>query len=185
MRLRTIIAIPAATALLALPAIALGHAPLASSTPAAGANLDTAPTSVTLTFSGDSNGELDPDGSSFTVTDADGKALATGKVDLDVAARNVMTADVSITDPGVYTVKWTSESADGATLDGAFSFGYKATAAIPAATGGEDDDHGGSPDTSIGAAGPQPLAPLAPIGALMLLTAAGLLVRRQLAVPVR
>ncbi len=184
MRLRTILAIPAATALLAVPAIALGHAPLASSTPAAGANLDTAPTSVTLTFSGDSNGELDPAGSSFTVTDAAGKSIGSGKVDLTVAARNVMTADVSITAPGVYTVKWTSVSSDGATLNGSFSFGYKTSETIPAASGGEDD-HAGTPDTSITPPQGQPVTGTSALGVLLLLAGGGLIVRRALVTRVR
>ena len=60
----------------ALPAAAAAHAELESSTPAAGANLDTAPTTVTLTFSE----ELKPDGSSFTVKDADGHEVGSGEL---------------------------------------------------------------------------------------------------------
>ncbi|HET8586547.1 MAG TPA: copper resistance CopC family protein [Candidatus Limnocylindria bacterium] len=177
--IRRLLAVPAAAALLAIPAIAAAHAPLESSTPAPGANLDTAPTRVTLTFGGDSGGELSPDGSSFTVTDAGGATVGTGKVDLSVADRNVMSADVTISDPGIYTVKWTSQSIDGASLSGSFSFGYKATAAIPAASGGEDHDHeGGTPDTAVSTP-TGGSAPLAVLGAL-LLVASGTLAGRQL-----
>lgn len=178
--LRRLLAVPTAVALLAIPAIAAAHAPLDSSTPAAGANLDTPPTRVTLTFGGDSGGELNPDGSSFTVTNAGGATVGTGKVDLTVADRNVMSADVTISDPGIYTVKWTSQSIDGASLSGSFSFGYKATEAIPAASGGEDHDHdGGTPDTSVAVPTGTGSAPLAILGGL-LLVASGTLVGRQL-----
>jgi methionine-rich copper-binding protein CopC len=170
MPFRRILALPAALLLVAIPAIASAHAELASSTPAAGANLDSPPTKVTLTFSGDANGELDPSGSSFTVTDAAGKNLATGQVDLSVADRNVMTADVSISEPGVYTVKWTSKSSDGASLSGSFSFGYKASAAIPEPSGGHEHE---TPNTSVAPSGNG--APLAPMGFALIGLALGLL----------
>jgi methionine-rich copper-binding protein CopC len=183
---RRLLAVPTAVALLAIPAIAAAHAPLQTSTPAAGANLDTAPSKVTLTFSGDSGGELNPDGSKFTVTSAAGATVGTGKVDLNVADRNVMTGDVTITDPGVYTVKWTSQSIDGASLDGSFSFGYKATEAIPAASGGEDHDHdGGTPDTSVAVTPAGGSASLAALGSLLLLASGALLTRRLLSIRAR
>ena len=56
MRTRVLLAATLGGALLALPAVASAHAPLESSTPKAGDNLDTAPSTVTLTFAG----ELDP-----------------------------------------------------------------------------------------------------------------------------
>jgi methionine-rich copper-binding protein CopC len=143
MRTRLIAALTLATALLSLPAIVAAHAPLTSSSPKDGERLDSAPTKVTLTF----GGELDPDGSSFKVTDAHGATIATGSVDLTVADRNVMTVDVSISDPGIYTVNYVSKSIDGAVLNGSYSFGYQTDATIPAATGG-DDDHD-APDTAI------------------------------------
>lgn len=144
MRSRLTLIVALVTLLLALPAVASAHAPLTSSSPQAGEKLDTAPDAVTLTF----GGELDPDGSSFTVKDPGGTTIATGSVDLTVADRNVMIADVSISDPGVYTVNYLSKSIDGAELDGSFSFGFQTDAAIPAATGGDDDDHD-APDTAM------------------------------------
>jgi methionine-rich copper-binding protein CopC len=170
MPFRRILALPAALLLVAIPAIASAHAELASSTPAAGANLDTPPTKITLTFSGDANGELDPSGSSFTVTDAAGKTLATGQVDLSVADRNVMTADVSISEPGVYTVKWTSKSSDGASLSGSFSFGYKASATTPEPSGGHEHE---TPNTSVALTANE--GPLAPVGFALIGLALGLL----------
>jgi methionine-rich copper-binding protein CopC len=171
MRSRIMFSAAVAAMLLAVPALASAHAPLTGSSPKAGESLDTAPTKVTLTF----KSELDPDGSSFSVADADGTKIATGSVDLTVADRNVMAADLSISAPGVYTVDYVSKSIDGAVLTGTFSFGYQTDASIPAATGGDDDDDHG-PDTALDA--PSPLAPLAPIGVLLLLGAGTLLVRR-------
>jgi len=175
MRIRLILAATLAGALLALPAVASAHAPLESSTPKAGERLDTAPTSVTLTF----GGELDPDGSSFSVKAADGTEVGTGELDLTVADRNVLIGDVSISDPGVYTVAWTSKSIDGAVLTGTFSFGFDTDATIPGATGGEDDDEDhDAPNTAL----PAPQPPLMAITGVLLLAAAGGLVLRRVVV---
>jgi len=120
----------------ALPAAAVAHSELESSTPAAGANLDTAPASVTLNFSE----ELRPRRSSFTVKDANGHEVGSGDVDLNVADRNVMTGDVTITEPGVYAVTYSVVAGDGDASGGTFSFGYKATELIPGTTTQEDPD---------------------------------------------
>ncbi len=168
MRNRTILSAAFATVLLAVPALAAAHAPLTESSPKASDKLDTAPTEVTLTF----GGELDPDGSSFKVTDAGGADVGNGTVDLAVADRNVMTAKVTITDPGIYTVSYVSTSIDGATLDGTFSFGYKTDSTVPAATGGDDD----APDAALSS--PTSSALLALIGVLLLLGGASLATRR-------
>lgn len=175
MRTRLILAATLAGALLALPAVASAHAPLESSTPKAGERLDTAPTTVTLTF----GGELDPDGSSFSVKAADGTTVGTGEIDLSVADRNVLSGDVSITDAGVYTVDWISKSIDGATLKGEFSFAFNTDAKIPGATGGEDDDEDhDAPNTAL----PAPQPPLMGVAGLLLLAAAGGLVLRRVVV---
>lgn len=168
MRNRTILAVAIATALLALPALAIAHAPLTESSPKAGAMLHSAPTSVTLTF----GGELDPAGSSFIVSAGGGTKVATGSVDLTIADRNVMTAALTITDPGIYTVSYVSKSIDGAVLNGTFSFGYRTGAAIPAPTGGDDD----GPDTAVGS--PAVPSPVALVGMLLILVAASLAARR-------
>jgi methionine-rich copper-binding protein CopC len=168
MRIRPVLASVSIAALLAaLPAIAAAHAELESSTPEAGENLHTAPTEVTLTFSE----ELDPDGSSFTVVDADGHEVGTGEVDLTVADRNVMTGDVRITDAGVYAVKYTVVAADGHESRGSISFGYNAAEAIPGST---TDDQ---PDTAI----PGPSLSLASVVGWLLLALAGVLGVRRVA----
>ena len=158
----------ATAALLAIPAVASAHVELISSSPEAGANLDTAPTEVTVTF----DDELDPDHSTFTVTDADGNEVGSGEVDLTVADRNVLRGDVSVSDPGVYTVSYTVAGVDGHEIEGTFSFGYNTDAAIPEPTGGEHDE---DPDTALPYGQPSPL-PV--VGALLIGLAAVLGVRR-------
>lgn len=166
-----IIGVVATTAaLLAMPAAVLGHVELVSSSPAVGENLDTAPTEVTVTF----DDELDPDLSSFSVTDADSTEVGTGEVDLTVADRNMLTGSVTITDPGVYTVTYTVAGVDGHSIEGTFSFGYDADEVIPLPSGGEDEEN---PDTALPRA---PLPLLAILGAL-LLVAGGVLGARRLA----
>jgi methionine-rich copper-binding protein CopC len=153
------------TALLALPAVALGHVELTDSSPAAGENLDSAPTEVTITF----DDELDPGLSSFTVTDADGNEVGSGEVDLTVADRNVLRGSVSISDPGVYTVGYSVAGIDGHQIGGAFSFGYNAEDDIPEPT---EEEH---PDTAL----PRREIPLTPmLGGILLLLGLLLGVRR-------
>jgi len=158
----------AAVALLAAPAVASAHVELISSSPEAGANLDSAPTEVTVTF----DDELDPDHSTFTVTDADDNEVGSGEVDLTVADRNVMRGAVTVSDPGVYTVSYTVAGVDGHEIEGTFSFGYDTDATIPEPTGGEHDE---GPDTALPYGQPSPL-PV--VGALLIGVAALLGVRR-------
>ncbi|HET6380138.1 MAG TPA: copper resistance CopC family protein [candidate division Zixibacteria bacterium] len=141
-----------AAALAAIPAVAAAHVHLVSTTPEAGANLDEAPTEVTIEF----DGELDPDHSSFTVTDADGTEVGSGAVDLTVADRNVLTGAVTITEPGVYTVAWEVTGLDGHAISGTFSFGFDTDEAIPEPTEGEEHEEG-SPDTAMALPGPEPM----------------------------
>jgi methionine-rich copper-binding protein CopC len=167
---RTLIAAAATLALLAVPAAAAAHVELVSSTPAAGDNLDTTPTEVTVTF----DDELDPDRSGFTVTDAGGNEVGNGEVDLTVADRNVLTGAVTITDPGVYTVTYTVAGLDGHEVEGTLSFGYNADEEIPGPTGGEEHE---GPDTAL----PAPELPLTAVGGALLLGLAAALAVRRLA----
>jgi methionine-rich copper-binding protein CopC len=164
---RWALGIAATSALLAAPVAVLGHVELISSSPESGDNLDAAPTDVTITF----DDELDPDLSSFTVTDADGGDIGGGEVDLTVADRNVMTGAVSIADPGIYTVAYMVAGIDGHAIDGTFSFGFNALQQIPEPTGGEE-----APDTAM----PAPEPPLAQLcGGLLLGLAVLISVRRR------
>lgn len=165
---RLLLIITATAALLAVPAVTSAHVELISSSPEAGANLDAAPDEVTVTF----DDELDPDHSTFTVTDADGNEVGSGEVDLTVADRNVMLGDVTISDPGIYTVSYTVAGVDGHEIDGTFSFGFNTDETIPDPTGGEHDE---GPDTALPYRQPSPL-PL--VGALLIGLAAVLGLRR-------
>ena len=118
---------------------AAAHVELISSSPAPGANLSTPPTEVTITF----DDELDPDLSTFTVTGPGSIEVGIGAVDLTVADRNLLSGPVAITDPAVYTVTYSVAGVDGHQLHGSFSFGYRATTAIPEPTSDE------SPDTAM------------------------------------
>ena len=158
----------AAGALLAIPAAASAHVELISSSPEAGDNLDSAPTEVAVTF----DDELDPDHSTFTVADADGNEVGSGEVDLTVADRNVMRGDVTISDPGVYTVSYRVAGVDGHEIEGTFSFGFNTEDTIPDSTGGEHDE---GPDTALPYRQPSPL-PM--VGMLLIGLAAALGVRR-------
>lgn len=167
----------AALALIAVPTVVAAHADLESSTPEAGANLDTAPTEVVLTFSG----ELDP-ASTFVVTDAEGTTVGEGELDLDVAERNVVSGTVDISEPGVYTVAWTAVSIDGHPEEGSFEFGFQSDAAAPPPSDDHHDGEAESPDTALPAPGGPDLALVA--GLLLIVGAASLTVRRVLAVEV-
>ncbi len=163
---RTLRAVLAAGILLVASTSAVrAHVELVASSPIVGSNLPVAPTEVTITF----DDELDPDLSSFTVVDSSDVEVGSGEVDLTVADRTVMEGPVTITTPGVYTVRYTVAGHDGHPLDGTFSFGYQATSPIPDPTAEE-------PDAAMRAPGPGPIFVL--IGALLLTLAATLAVRR-------
>ena len=138
---------------------ASAHVVLLSSSPAASANLSTAPTEVTITF----DDELDPDLSSFTVTGPGSTEVGSGEVDLTIADRNVMAGAVTITAPGVYTVTYDVAGVDGHELTGTFSFGYQAATTIPDPTSDE------GPDTAMRE--PQPGTGSILLGACLLLAA--------------
>ena len=145
------------------------HVELITSSPAAGANLPTAPTEVTITF----DDELDPDLSSFTVADASSVEVGGGEVDLTVADRNVMAGPVTITEPGVYTVTYHVAGVDGHELEGSFSFGFKASTTIP------DPSSDEGPDTAMRE--PDRGSGLVLLAALLLAASAFILGRRAVA----
>jgi copper resistance protein C len=137
---RSLVALLAAAFLIAISAsAAAAHVVLQSSSPAAGANLQAAPSTVTITF----DDELDPDLSNFSVTGPGTASVGGGSVDLTIADRNVMTGPVTITEPGVYTVTYNVAGVDGHQLVGSFGFGYRTALAIPSPT------HGEGPDTAM------------------------------------
>ncbi|MEO5986939.1 MAG: copper resistance protein CopC [Candidatus Limnocylindria bacterium] len=164
MPIRSVAAATAVLSALALaPTTALAHIGLASSTPTDGSTLDEAPDEVRLIF----DGELAPDGSGFTVVDAQGSTAGTGTLDLDVADRNEVGGRVTITAGGTYTVNWTATSFDGHVEEGQLRF------SVDLGTDGQ------TPDTAVGGQGDS----LTVIGALLVLGALCLATRRVEARP--
>jgi methionine-rich copper-binding protein CopC len=111
---RSVAAVALATVcLLLLPGIVLGHAELATMTPADKSTVPP-PTEIVATFTEN----LDPSGSNLAVVDSGGKVLAQGGT-VDATDKKQMTLDLSTTplSPGSYTIRWTSKSADDGDLD--------------------------------------------------------------------
>jgi methionine-rich copper-binding protein CopC len=168
-RLRRVVAATAAAlAMASIPLAASAHVELVSSSPDPGANLQAAPTRVTLTF----DGELEPTRSGFTVSDHHGEEVGSGGVDLEVADRNVMTGPLSISEPGVYTIEWSALGVDGHMISGSFSFGYASDEEIPGAAPSNGHD---SPDTALPRARPDTLT----VAGLLLVALAGLAAVRR------
>lgn len=127
----------ALVAALGAPWVVLAHAELESSTPADGATLTEAPTEIRLVF----DGELIPNGTSLTVTDASGSVVAEGELDLDVAERNEVAAALQVTRSGTYSVAWSAASLDGHVEEGVLAFTIEPAAeAEPPDTAIEADD---------------------------------------------
>ena len=102
--------------------LALAHAGLLSSNPAAGATLGAAPTEITLMFSERPVPAL----SSIIVADAHGNAYQTARPEL--ATGDLLTLEVPVRTlaRGVYTVKWRVDSAvDGHATTGGYQFGVQ------------------------------------------------------------
>jgi methionine-rich copper-binding protein CopC len=133
--------VAATTIVLAAPALVLGHVHLESTTPEAADDLDDPPGEVVIEF----DGELNPDGSGFTVHGPGEVEVGTGEVDLSVADRNILRGDVTITEPGIYTVEYSVVGDDGHEVAGEFSFGYQASEPVPQPT----DDDGHHPATAV------------------------------------
>jgi len=111
----------------ALPTIALAHAHLEESDPAAGATLTTTPYTLTATFSE----EIDPEASSLVVERPDGSAVVEGGVSADDPT--MMTAELPLLEPGEYVVRWTTVTPDDNGVErGTYTFNV--AAAAPSAT---------------------------------------------------
>jgi len=117
-----IIGVAMLAALAAAPQLASAHARYKSSTPAAGAVVDTAPPEVVITFTEDIqkvSGTYN-----ITVTDANGAQANSAPAVIDEQDRSKMSVQVpSNLPPGRYVVHWNNVSdADGDPFAGAFSF---------------------------------------------------------------
>jgi len=103
--------------------IASAHAELASSDPAAGAKLTSAPTKVTLVFSEEISDKATD--SFFTVADASGAEVGKGQLDnTDLDHKTLSGTLKSGLGNGVYTVTWqTITPDDNGKSNGSFKFG--------------------------------------------------------------
>lgn len=114
-------AVLAAVAILATAAPATAHDQLLESDPGDGEHLDAAPSSVTMTFSGELL-VLDEStaGAVVLVVDAEGEDWATGEV--EVRGRNVTAALRTDMPDGGYQVRWQVVSEDGHPIAGVIPF---------------------------------------------------------------
>lgn len=114
-------AVLAAVAILATAAPATAHDRLLESDPGDGEHLDAAPSSVTMTFSGELL-VLDEStaGAVVLVVDAEGEDWATGEV--EVRGRNVTAALRTDMPDGGYQVRWQVVSEDGHPIAGVIPF---------------------------------------------------------------
>lgn len=137
-------ALAALLVVFATAAPAAAHDELLSTSPKAGAVLDSAPETVELTFSGDI---LDI-GHEIHVTDSEGRDVTQGT--LGVTGKTV---SQPLRDSGrgddTYTVTWRVVSQDGHPIEGKFQYGVGSGATpAPGAThedSGHDDDHDAAP----------------------------------------
>lgn len=136
--LRLLVAVAVVCAALAwAPPPADAHLDLITSEPSAQAKLDSSPSRVLLTFTG----EPDVSRSSIRVLDAQGaRVKGVAKVEGVPSDPLQLSADVrSALPPGRYTIKWKVVSADGHTVSGSVPFRVVAT------TQDEGDDTAASP----------------------------------------
>jgi copper transport protein len=117
---------------LAAAGIALAHADLLSSVPAANASVTTSPPSLVLTFTE----AIDPATSSLTLLGPDGRPVAGfGRLRVNDTATNA-TADVPRLAPGVYTVNYrVTSAADGHVTSGQYAFLFDPTGTQPGPIG--------------------------------------------------
>jgi len=101
--------------------MALAHARLKSSTPEAGATVQTAPREITLTF----NEKVEQAFSTMTVADAAGKEVTAGKAKVDAANPAILHLELPALSAGTYTVSWAVAGHDGHRRKGEFKFTVK------------------------------------------------------------
>lgn len=138
-------------AILATPAAA--HAGLSSSDPPEGAMLESAPASITMSFTEPPDADL----STVAVLDSTGAELDTPPAERGAPPRSLAVALPPGLGDGVYTVSWRVVSeADGHLTVGVFTFGV-----------GVDPGHAAAPDVHVPEPAPQ-ASPLAIVGKTLL-----------------
>ncbi len=132
---------------------ALAHAEYVSSEPGQGANVASAPSNVTVTFSED----LDPASTTLQVAGPNGQDVTNGKAEVSTSATKVATVPITAGDDGTYTVNWHAVSDDDQhTTEGSFTFSVGAVGQIAPATGHSQPGIGmlqGSLELAIGVGG--------------------------------
>lgn len=124
-----------AACLLSLLAVARTHPAhaqfgLTASTPAAGSTIDTAPTSLTLTFSDALKAAPD----SWIQVQHNNRDLVVDAASLDGDTNTSLSADLYASGDGIYVVNWVvSAKADGSTASGSYEF----FVGVPLALGGD------------------------------------------------
>jgi copper transport protein len=138
-----------------VPARASAHALLVSADPAVGANLATAPTAVTITFTE----TPDPKLSTIKVLDATGASMTSGSTQAVAGNPRALTVAVKSLPNGVYTVAWrTLSTVDGHLAAGSYAFGVGSAPPPPT----------GTASGSVQSSGSSTISPFAIIGRWLL-----------------
>lgn len=102
--------------------LAMAHATIQLSEPAANAQLDKSPGAITLTF----NEDVEPAFSSIVLQDATGKAVPDiGKAAVDAANKRLLKLDLPALKSGGYIVRWVAVGPDGHRRNGQYNFSVK------------------------------------------------------------
>lgn len=102
--------------------LAMAHATIQLSEPAANAQLDKSPGAITLTF----NEDVEPTFSSIVLQDATGKAVPDiGKAAVDAANKRLLKLDLPALKSGGYIVRWVAVGPDGHRRNGQYNFSVK------------------------------------------------------------
>ncbi|WP_336644632.1 copper resistance CopC family protein [Microbacterium sp. USHLN186] len=131
-RIATAVAAAAVAASLAVAAPASAHDTIVSSTPAADAQLTSAPTEVVLTFSNNLLSLDENSGTAMTVTDESGKDWVAGEPEISADTVTVPLAEGMPN--GAYRVTWQVVSSDGHPTSGEYGFALAAAPPVETAT---------------------------------------------------
>jgi copper resistance protein C len=121
MKLHTAARAAVAALFIAACQLAHAHAYPVHQAPGAGATVTTVQKDVAIDF----DDALEPAFSAITVTDAQGKAVTSGKAVVDASNKKHMSVGLNALTPGVYTVAWTAVAADGHRTQGHYTFTVK------------------------------------------------------------
>jgi copper resistance protein C len=111
----------AVVSLLASAGPAFAHAELATSSPAAGAVVQTPPTEVSISFTE----EVEPLFSGIEVQDAEGNRVDQGETHAAPGDAKRLIVGLGTLSPGAYKVIWHNTSIDSHKEEGSFEFTYK------------------------------------------------------------